>query len=166
MLQWNLEKCLKIFERVYVSSDSDKILAFAYGLGAIPIKRDKELCGDVPDIPVFQHAAERISDLAGIVAVHVDTPGVEASLIKRAKELIETGVQEVMTCREITRTDSYHDQHHKIYGSIRGLSYDRLMNYEDPYKPNPEVLLVDTSIEIETPESFARAAACWTPPSS
>ena len=157
MLQWNLEKCLSVFDRVYVSSDSDKILAFAYGLGAIPIKRDKELCGDTPDIPVFRHAAEHIPDLLGVVAVHVDTPLTDISIIRRTKLLIENGINEVMTCRPIVRTKDYHKQFHRIYGSVRGLSLFKLMDYGDAYKPTPDVLLVDNSIEIETPETYHKA---------
>jgi CMP-N-acetylneuraminic acid synthetase len=36
MFIWNLEKCLDIFDRVYVSSDSDEILELATRLEVIP----------------------------------------------------------------------------------------------------------------------------------
>lgn len=67
------------------------------------------------------------------------------------------GVQEVMTSHPIERMDDYHDQHWFIYGSIWGLSRERLENYPDPYKPNPEVLLVDNSVDIETLSDYTKA---------
>jgi CMP-N-acetylneuraminic acid synthetase len=154
---WNVEKCLKLFKKVYVSSDSEVILQIAKDAGAIPIKRGEELCGDVPDIPVFQHAYQEMGEVFGVVAVHANNPTIHPGLIERVKYLIELGAPEVMTCYPMTHGDVYKDQHNKVNGSIRGFSATRLLTYKDPYKPNPEVLLVDHSIEIETQESFDQA---------
>lgn len=156
---WNVEKCLKLFKKVYVSSDSEEILRIAKAAGAIPIHRGEELCGDVPDIPVFQHAFQEMGPVLGIVAVHANNPTIRPELIERIKYLIELGAPEVMTCHPMTHGDDYHKQHNKIYGSIRGLRAARLLTYGNPYKPTPEILLVDESIEIETQESFD-AALC------
>lgn len=153
MFLWNVEKCVQIFEKVYVSSDSEEILQLAKEHGAIPITRGEELCGDVPDIPVFQHAMEHM-DCTGLVAVHADTPLIDPDLIRTAKHLIELGVPEVMTCHPMTHGKDYKKQHNKVYGSIRGFSKERLETYQDPYRPNPEILLVDPSPEIETEEDL------------
>lgn len=156
MFLWNVEKCLAIFERVYVSSDSYHILEMATRAGAIAIHRGPELCGDTPDIPVYQHALSKMSNVSGIVAVHANNPTIEQNLIAMAKKLVDIGIQEVMTCHPMTHLEHYHQQSNRIYGSIRAMTYERLLNYPDPYKPDPDVLLVDTSIEIETPESYAK----------
>lgn len=154
MFLWNVEKCLALFDKVYVSSDSFHILEMALKAGAIPIHRGEELCGDVPDIPVYQHALSKMSNVSSVVAVHANNPTIEKNLIALTKKLLDTGVQEVMTCHSMTHLESYHQQGNKVYGSIRGMTVERINNYPDPFKPNPDVLLVDTSIEIETPESF------------
>lgn len=156
---WNVEKCLKLFKRVYVSSDSDEILQIAKDAGAIPIKRGEDLCGDVPDIPVYQHAFQEMGDVFGVVAVHANNPTIRPELIERTRYLIELGANEVMTCYPMAHGDHYHSQYNKINGSIRGFSTTRLLTYKDPYKPTPEILIVDDSIEIETQESFD-AALC------
>jgi CMP-N-acetylneuraminic acid synthetase len=157
---WNVEKCLQIFDRVYVSSDSDEILRIAQAVGAIPILRDESLCGDVPDIPVFQHALSHMpTDTGWVVAVHANNPTIRMEVIEQVREAIISGVGEVMTCRPMTRMSVYHAQYNQIYGSIRAFTTERLINYGNPYEPNPEVLVVDDSIEIETPESYQ--AALW-----
>jgi hypothetical protein len=60
---------------------------------------------------------------------------------------MEYGVDEVMTCH----------QDLKIYGSIWAISTNRLRNYGDPYKPTPQVLIVDSSTDIHTTENFNEA---------
>lgn len=158
MFLWNVEKCLSIFDEVYVSSDSDEILQIAKSWGAIPIKRGENLCGDVPDIEVYLHAIKHIkTPLMGVVAVHANNPTIHPVLIARIKYLLEIGAPEVMTCYPMSKSKDYHKQHNRIYGSIRGISIDRLKNYGDPYHPNPEILLVDTSTEIETMKSYNKA---------
>lgn len=154
---WNVEKCVKIFDKVYVSSDSDEVLALAEKARAIPIKRGEELCGDVPDIEVYQHAYQQMGNVMGIVAVHANNPTIQPLLIERVKYLIELGSPEVMTCYPMTHGTDYHAQHNRINGSIRGMSTERLLRYPDPYKPDPEILIVDNSTEIETEESYCIA---------
>lgn len=147
MFLWNVKKCLKIFSRVYVSSDDDWILNEAEDVGAIPVKRGEELCGDVPNIPVYQHASQFMNGFDGIVAVQANSPTVDSKLIMRAKRLMEKGHQEVLTS---------HPDGSK-YGSIWGLSLKRLRSYPDPYNPKPEVWIIDDSVDIDTLEDFNRA---------
>ncbi len=147
----NLRKCLLVFGKVYVSSDSEEILKMAEDAGAIGIKRGLDLCGDVPDIPVFQHALEYMDkQIDSIVAVHANNPTIALSLLYNAKHLLNCGMQEVMTFYPIERTEKYKDQGAKVNGSIRGFTRARLNHYEDPYKPTPDVVLFDDSLEVET----------------
>lgn len=159
MFLMNVKKCLRIFDKVFVSSDSEWILDMAEREGAIGIKRGQELCGDVPDIPVFQHALGHMGPVEAIVAVHANNPTIGSNLIAVTKKMLEMGVPEVMTCHPVENEyQGYKEQNAKIYGSIRGMTTDRLITYPDPYEPKPEVLLVDCSIEIETQEDFDRAS--------
>lgn len=150
MFLWNVEKCLKIFDKVFVSSDSQEILDLASTAGAIPILRGEDLCGEVPDVPVFRHAFKQMWDCDGIVAVHANNPLIDEKLIRQVKGIVELGVPEVMTCFPMEHESLYKKQANKINGSIRGIARERLENYPDYYKPDPEVLVVDNSIEIET----------------
>jgi len=138
MFQWNVEKCLNIFSRTYVSSDSKYILDLAEELGAIPILRPEELCGDAPNIEVYKHALQFMNGVDGIVAVQANSPTINSKIIQNAKHLLETGVNEVITCNE-DKT---------IYGSVWGLSRKKLEQYGDPYNPNPDIKLVDNSTDI------------------
>jgi CMP-N-acetylneuraminic acid synthetase len=153
----NTQKCLRIFDKVYVSSDSDEILNYADLVGAKCIKRPKELCGDVPNIPVYQHALKKIGSVDGIIAVQACSPNVERNLIVMVKKIMEMGVREVMTVHPIEHQKDYHQHNFKLYGSIWGIETELLRNYPDPYKPKPEVVLVDNSVDIHTPEDYQEA---------
>jgi CMP-N-acetylneuraminic acid synthetase len=143
----NTKKCLKIFSRTFVSSDDDWILEEAEDAGATPIKRPIELCGDTPNIPVYQHALQFMNGVDGIVAVQANSPTINSKIIENVKELLLMGANEVMTKH----------QDGTIYGSVWGLSRKRLENYVDPYKPKPDILLCDTSIDIHSSEDFIKA---------
>lgn len=157
MFLWNLEKMLKIFERVYVSSDDPNILFEAWQAGAIRIDRDKGLGGHTPNIPVYQHALSRMGEVDAVVAVQACSPNIDHNLIVTAKRLMEMGVPEVMTVHPIVRDESYHQQRFYLYGSIWGIKADLLKNYGDPYKPNPKVLIEDNSIDIHDEADFVDA---------
>jgi CMP-N-acetylneuraminic acid synthetase len=144
MFLWNVEKCVKIFSRTFVSSDDDFILEETENAGAIPIKRPTELCGDTPNIEVYQHALQFMNGVDGLICVQANSPTISSKLILQAKSLLEQGFQEVMTCH-LDGT---------IYGSIWALSTDRLLNYGDPYNPKPDYLIRDTSIDIHNNEDF------------
>lgn len=147
MFVTNLRKCLKIFDETYVSSDSGEILAIATREGARVIKRGLELCGDTPNIPVYQHAIARMDDADGIVAVQANSPTIDQNLIALTKSIMESGAQEVMTM----------DERGKIYGSIWAISKDKLLNYDDYYDPHPDVLIRDTSVDVHTKQDLSKA---------
>lgn len=161
MFAVNLEKMLHVLDEVYVSSDSEQILKMAEKYGAKGIIRTEELCGNTPNIPVYQDALKYMDNPDSIIAVHACSPTLNEKLIFTAKGLLELGYGEVMTCHPIMRDGGYHGQHWNIYGSIWALSRERLQNYDDPYKPNPEVLLVDESIDINFPEDYELAQKQW-----
>lgn len=146
----NTEKCLKIFDRVYVSSDNQAILNMAEKAGAIPIWRSGKLCGSVPNIPVYQHALTKMGEVDGIVAVQANSPNIDPLIIRTVKELAEMGYEEVMTVHE----------DRSIYGSVWAIATEKLKNYGDPYKPNPSSTVVDPSIDIHTEEDYNLALRC------
>ena len=151
MFLWNVDKCLKIFDDVYVSSDSDEILDLAKICGAIPIKRPKRLCGDTPNIPVYRHAQKTIgADV--IVAVQANSPTIDTLIIRKIFNIMSTGsVRELMTVHE----------NHKIYGSVWAIRKDKLEAYKDFHHPKPEMSLIDPSIDIHTLKDFKEAEEQW-----
>lgn len=152
----NLKKCFSLFPKTYVSSDSEEILDLAQKEGAIPILRGEELCGDVPNITVYKHALQ-FMDCSGIVAVQANSPNVKLKTIETVKNLLEMGYDEIMTSHPTEHKKDYHAQNLKIYGSVWGLSRERLLGYGNPYRPNPQVLVVDESIDIETEEDYNKS---------
>ena len=153
MWQVNTEKCFQLFDRVYVSTDSFTIFKQALLLGADAIIRDESLCGDTPNIPVYQHALKHMKPTpTAIVAVQVNSPNIDPKVIEAVKALLERGYEEVMTCHE----------DYRIYGSVWGLSTERLQVYGDPYHPMPSSLIVDTSIDIHTKEDYDKAISITT----
>jgi len=152
MFQWNLEKCLKIFKKVYVSSDYEYILKIANSLGAIPLKRPLELCGNVPNIPVYQYVLKQMMTKPDIiVAVQANSPTIKCHLIQLAKDIMEQDdVAELMTCHP----DG------KVYGSIWALQTWALEKYDNykSFKDNhTSVYITDTSVDIHTLEDFNKA---------
>ena len=144
----NTEKCLNIFPSTYVSSDSMDILKTAEKVGAIPILRTERLCGDTPNIPVYQHALQVMpNDIEGIVAVQANSPTINSSIIEKVKMLLEEGKNEVMTCHE----------DHSIYGSVWGIRRKKLENYVNFYNPQPDIMVIDPSIDIHSELDFQRA---------
>lgn len=152
----NLKKCLDIFDEVYVSSDDIGILTTTMKYGARTILRSEKLCGDTPNITVYKHAIEEIekyydSDIEAIVAVQANSPTVSPDIIKQAKKAIESEkYTEVMTCWDETPDNS-------LYGSVWALTKDKVMNYGDPYKSEPDLLINDTSVDIHTIGDYNKA---------
>lgn len=139
----NLKKCLEIFTKVYVSTDDYEIYREAEKLGAHAILRDDELCGDTPNIPVYQHAMEYM-DCDAFVAVQANSPTIDKSVITSCYAELLLGALEVITVHEDGG----------IYGSCWGMTRDRLENYEDPYNPQPDVLILDTSVDIHSERDY------------
>jgi CMP-N-acetylneuraminic acid synthetase len=150
MYMVNTRKCLRIFDRVYVSSDDVEILRQIDSIGAIPIYRDESLCGDTPSVPVFRHAAQFMEDFDGIISVQVNSPNVEPNTITTVKKIAEMGASEVMTCHP----------NYSIYGSVWAIRKDRLESYDDFYRPRPDVLVLDRSVDIHTLDEYKEALKC------
>ncbi len=149
MFLHNLDKCLGIFDRVFVSSDSDDILDWADSRGAIAIKRPIELCGDVANIPVYKHAVQFMGDVDAIVAVQANSPTVLPIIIKEIKDAMNY-YDEAMT----VHPDG------KKYGSVWGISMARLNRYQsvyDFYNPDPQFIIEDHSVDIHTEQDFNNA---------
>ena len=147
MFMVNVIKCLKLFKKVYVSSDDADILEIAYNAGAIPILRGKSLCGDTPNIPVYQHALSVMRTIPkGIVAIQANSPNIGELTIAEVIRAINI-YDEVMTC--------HRDE--TLYGSAWGIKTDRILNYGDPYKPDPDYLVWDDSIDIHTKKDYKLA---------
>jgi len=138
MFQWNLEKMLLVFDEVYVSSDNEGILRQSQELGARGIKRPPELL-EATNIDCYRHA-QGFMQADAFVAVQANSPETGIKLIKYAKDLLELGHEEVKTCH----VDG------KDYGSIWGMTDERLMTYQDPYHSNPTKWIKDFSIDIHT----------------
>ena len=139
MFLWNVEKCVGIFEKTYVSSDSDEILRLAKQAKAIPLERPKELCGETPNIPVYQYCWSQMGHPDGIIAVQANSPTIDRRLIILAMRALEFGAQEVMTCH----------LDYTIYGSIWGLTAEKLFMYDTEYEfnhPCPDMLVLDPFI--------------------
>ena len=105
MFLWNVEKCLGIFDECYVSSDSDKILKMAKKAGAIPIKRNKALCGNVPNIPIYQQSLKAMKDADVIVAIQACSPTIDEWLLETTKNLMLSGCKELMTCHPMEENE-------------------------------------------------------------
>ena len=153
MFQWNVEKCLTIFKKVYVSSDNEFILSRSVQIGASPIKRPIELCDDVANVPVYLHAYKEMMVKPDIiVAVQANSPTTKMWLIKEAKELMEKrNYEELITCHP----------DYSIYGSIWAMTAFRLEHYEeicgDFHHHKPDALLVDPSIDIHDYKDLLKA---------
>jgi len=145
MFLWNVEKCLNSKREVYVSSDYDHILALAADAGAIPIKRPRAM-SESPNIYVYRHAQKTMkADI--IIAVQANSPTISPTLIGLAEKIMMIGCQELKTCHP-----DYSD-----YGSIWAMTSERLRDYKDPYKAQPDVLLVDESVDIHTYADLQKA---------
>ena len=144
MFQWNLEKCLMLFNEVYVSSDDDRILDMAEALGAIGIRRPPELL-EATNIECYQHVAKTMKCDA-FVAVQANSPDLRTTLIQYTKDLLNLGHEEVKTCN-YDRTD---------YGSIWAMTIDKLKTYPDPYNACPSIWIKDPSVDIHCIEDIHR----------
>lgn len=161
MFEWNVIKGVSVFDEFYVSSDCDEILARAKELGAIPIKRPTGELTEAPNIMWYNWCLQFMNEPDAIVAVQINSPTVSEELIRDAKVMLLSGFQEVMTVYPFADAPNYPPNYHnkaaKIYGSVWGMTVDRLLNYKDPYNPEPDVLLFDNSTDIHTEEDLQKA---------
>ena len=145
MYIWNLEKCLMVFNEVYVSSDDEKILNKAEEMGGYGLVRPTTLL-EATNIECYQHVMER-TDADAFVAVQANSPETGAKLIKYAKDLLQLGHEEVKT--------SHRDG--SDYGSIWGMTKERLNKYPDPYNAKPSYWIKDYSTDIHTIEDLYKS---------
>ena len=155
MFMWAVEKCLNVFDEIYVSSDNDFILEEAKKAGAVPIKRPDELCkSDVMNVPVYQHAMEHMNNPDIMIAVKADSPTTDIEIVKRIKELMEKYTyDEIMTAYPVK---GYADKS-AVYGSVWAINKEKLATYKDPMMPEPKVLIVDPAIDIHNEDDLAAA---------
>lgn len=150
MFLWNIEKGLKVFDEMYITSDLDFILDESKKLGAKPIKRTDPYLMECPNIEYYQYCMRFMDSPDAIVAIQANSPTVDINTIALVKRLLEMGVREIMTCHP-----SY-----AIYGSVWGITKERLEHYDDPREPLPDVLVVDPSTDIHTIEDLEYAEKC------
>lgn len=143
LYEWNLEKLLRQGIPVMFDSDDEGMLKRATVLGAVPHLRSKSLCGhDVPSVPLFQSIVNDAATVPGaILNLQANSPNCSELLVSRA----------VALCRHVAFAELltvFPDRSNN--GSLWGFSYERLMNYGDPYVHKPDVLLVDDAVDIHT----------------
>ena len=101
MLYYSLKaaKECPLIDKVYISTDSDEIEAYAKQLGAEIIRRGPELCGDVPIVKVYEHALQEINDpsVKYIVGIQADHPDRNLDLEDAIAYILEKKFDEVIT---------------------------------------------------------------------
>jgi len=147
VFQWNVEKGLKLFDKMYVSSDYDYILDKSSQLGAIPIKRTDPQLLECPNIDYYKWCYQFMEEPDIIVALQVNSPTLDIKAIEKVIKLMEMGCQEVKTCHK-----DYTD-----YGSVWAMTKERLFNYEDPYHAKPDAWIVERSIDIHSIKDLNKA---------
>lgn len=152
MFVWNMEKCLQIFERTVVSSDSEKTLKIAKDAGAIIHRRTWRLCGDQPNMKVYQDIIAKIP-CKGIVAVQANSPTVSLKNILMGKNLLEWGIGEAITKH----------RNGKFYGSVWSLARKTIEKYtpSEMWEAHPDVAYYCDSIDIHTKADFEQAKRQW-----
>lgn len=62
LIYWTIKHALesKFIDKIYVSTDSDKIAKFAKKMKVGVIKRPKKLCGEIPIFDVYKHAYQKL----------------------------------------------------------------------------------------------------------
>jgi len=139
MFEWNVEKGVKIFDKMFVTSDDDEILKRSEELGAIPIKRTDPKLMECPNITYYKHALKYMGDVDVVVAIQINSPTVSEETIRSIK-LMMNKKEEVKTCHK-DKSD---------YGSVWALTVDKIKNYPDPYNSSPDVWVIDESVDIHT----------------
>lgn len=150
LFEWNLERLLKLEIPVYFDSDDDIMLELAKTLGANIRKRPDMLCGhDVPSVPIFQNMARGLPEKPkAILNLQANSPNCGQAVLEQCLAVARhVPFNELLTV--------YRDRRNN--GSVWGFSFDRLMNYGDPYVHSPDVLIADDSIDIHTMADFQEA---------
>lgn len=151
MFLWSLAKLLAELPEVYFDSDDDAMLAQAAAAGAVPLLRPAELRGhEVPSVPLFQNMVRQMAERPGAVLnLQANSPTTSPETIRRA-----AGVMRHTDCTEL---QTVFPDTHEPNGSLWGFSTERLMGYGDPRVHRPDVLLIDTAVDVHTTEDLERA---------
>jgi hypothetical protein len=150
LFEWNLEKLLKLGIPVHFDSDDNALLDRARDMGAFVHKRPKELCGhDIPSVPIFQNIMKGLSEKPlAVLNLQANSPNCSQGVLECCLAIARyVPFSELLTI--------YPDRSNN--GSVWGFSFERLMNYGDPYVQLPDVLIVDDSIDIHTIDDFKKA---------
>jgi CMP-N-acetylneuraminic acid synthetase len=150
LFEWNLEKLLKLGIPVHFDSDDEALLERARTMGAFVRNRPEELCGhDVPSVPILQDMLKGLSEKPkAILNLQANSPNCSQIVLEQCLAVARhVPFSELLTV--------YSDRRNN--GSVWGFSFDRLMNYGDPYVHLLDVLIVDDSIDIHTIDDFKRA---------
>lgn len=153
MYHWNLEKLVHLLPgRVYFESDDVEMLEEAAALGAHSVERPLTLRGqDVPSVPIFQNIARNVEEKPdAIIHMQANSPTCALAVLRKAIEIMQH-----TTCDELL---TVFPETHEINSSLWAFSYERLMNYGNPYVHHTDVLLVDPSTDIHTIEDMEEAA--------
>ena len=112
----------KLIDKVYVSSDCDKMLNISSKLGAIPIRRPPEFCTDsVPMNDVYEHLAKSI-DSDHVTYLHVTSPLLKDETLTKSIEKYFNNIKK--------------ESHHDSLASVE-LIKKYLWFSEDPVNYNP-----------------------------
>ncbi len=150
LFEWNLGKLLNLDIPIHFDSDDDTMLERAQAMGAVVHKRPKRLCGhDVPSVPIFQDIVNGLSRKPkAILNLQANSPNCSQIVLKQCLAVARhVPFNELLTVFPDRRNN----------GSIWGFSFERLVNYGNPYVHIPDVLIVDDSIDVHTIDDFKEA---------
>jgi CMP-2-keto-3-deoxyoctulosonic acid synthetase len=149
LFEWNLSKLTKIFGSVVLDSDDNNILKSAEKIGAIPHPRNKKVLGnDVPSILIFRSILEDFSDFDALINVQANSPNVKIELIQKAHDLIQDNhTRHLLTLNKDMTWN----------GSVWCIHRDTIFSLKDFYNLEPDMFLIDNSVDIHTQEEFDKA---------
>ena len=154
LLGWTIEHCLEGgIEEVFVSSDSDEILAIGEQYGARSIKRPNSISSDTSSSESgWQHGLDFVEELLGpvdwVFAPQVTSPLREKSDIQLGVELAKTGKYDsLFSCNAIEDFFIWED----LGGSMNSVNYDwrnrqRRQDIEQRYVENGSFYLFKPEI--------------------
>ncbi len=129
-------------DRIYVSTDSDTIAAYAHKMGVDVIRRGSDLGGDTPLLDVYKHAWTQIDDvrITHIVGIQPDHVGRKTDLDQAIEYALQKGVDELFTV----------DRHGCRNGALRILGLNAL----EAQPPVWSVTIMDDCTNVHTPLDF------------
>ncbi len=150
LFEWNLQKLLHLGVPVCFDSDDEALLQRAAALGASTHRRAPGLCGHaVPSVPIFQDMVRGLAEAPdAILNLQANSPTCAPAVLEQSLAIARhVAFGELLTV--------YPDRRNN--GSVWCFSYERLMNYGDPYTHRPDILIVDDSLDIHTIDDFHEA---------